>query len=281
MAVAPGRDGQLMVDNPHPRSIPRGDARDLVSLRAAGYDAVVRVGLRAAAGAIESVLVPALCVVCDSPLASGDRGLCVGCRSLLAPVADACCPRCGTPAETAGDDCLSCFATPPPQRGTVVWGAYDGVLRGAVLALKHRGHDEVADPLGRRLAARVGLAPWFDDITAVTAVPSHFLRRLRRGGCAAALLADTVARAIAKRRIDALRRHGLHRQQGRTRRQRTRLARGCFSARPGARGERILVIDDVYTTGMTFRRVAETLVDGGADAVYCAAVAYAPDPRRL
>jgi predicted amidophosphoribosyltransferase len=59
------------------------------------------------------------------------------------------------------------------------------------------------------------------------------------------------------------------------------MARGSFSARPKVDGRRWLVVDDVCTTGTTLRRAAETLVDAGADAVYCAAVAHAPDPRRL
>ncbi|MGD8439063.1 MAG: double zinc ribbon domain-containing protein [Holophagae bacterium] len=241
----------------------------------------MRVRIRAAAGAIESVLLPALCVACDGVLAGDDRGLCGDCRSRLAPLSETCCPRCGTPADMAGDVCLSCLGAPPPQLGTVLWGAYDGPLRLAVLALKHRGHDEVARTFGRRLAARIGVEPWFDDITAVTAVPSHPLRRLRRGYCAAELLADTVARLIERPYLAALRRHGLHRQRGRTRRQRMRLARGSFSARREASGRRWLIVDDVCTTGTTFRRAAETLVDAGAAAVYCAAVAHAPDPRRL
>lgn len=243
--------------------------------------ATVRVRIRTAAGAIESVLLPALCVACDGVLAGDDRGLCGDCRSRLAPLSETCCRRCGTPADTDGGLCLSCIGTPPPQLGTVLWGAYDGPLRLAVLALKHRRHDEIARPLGRRLAARIGVEPWFDDITAVTAVPSHPLRRLRRGYCAAELLADTVARLIERPHRPALRRHGLHRQRGRTRRQRMQLALGSFSARREVRGGRWLVVDDVCTTGTTLRRAAETLVDAGADAVYCAAVAHAPDPRRL
>jgi predicted amidophosphoribosyltransferase len=163
----------------------------------------------------------------------------------------------------------------------VLWGEYDGTLRRAMLALKHRGRDELARPLAARLAARVAVAPWISEVGAVAAVPSHRLRQLRRGTCAAHLLADETARRLGLPLVTALQRHGFDRQQGRTRRQRLLLARGSFSARPAARGQGLLVVDDVSTTGTTLRRAAEALIHGGADSVYCAAIAHAPDPRRL
>jgi ComF family protein len=192
-----------------------------------------------------------------------------------------CCPRCGVPAETDFRPCLDCVASPPPQSATVLWGEYDGVLRRAVLALKHRGHDEIARTLGRRLAARIALAPWFDEITVVTGVPSHEIRRFRRGFSAARLIGAEIARAIDRPVIRALRRHGLRRQVGRTRAQRRQLPRGSFSSTRRVRDERVLLVDDVCTTGTTLRRAADSLLAAGARAVFCATVAHATDPRRM
>jgi predicted amidophosphoribosyltransferase len=161
-----------------------------------------------------------------------------------------------------------------------MWGDYDGILRQAVLSLKHRGHDELSRGLGRRLAARIVLAPWFDELTGVVAVPSHGLRQLRRKWCAADLIADEVGVAIGRPVLPVLRRHGLRRQAGRTRAQRKQLPRGSFSARRSVRRHRLLLVDDVCTTGTTLRRAAETLLSAGAESVYLAAVAHAPDPGR-
>lgn len=238
----------------------------------------VRVGMRAA---LKKILLPALCVACDGVLAGVDRGLCGACRSRMVPLSGPCCPACGHPSDSDTDFCLGCVVSSPPQDATILWGAYEGVLRRAVLALKHGRHDELARPLGSRLSARIGLSPWFDEITVVTAVPSHELRRLRRGAGAAVLLAAECARNTGRKRISALHRHGLGRQAGRTRAQRIRLPRGSFSARTRLTGQHVLLVDDVCTTGTTFRRAAETLMEAGAAAVYCAAMAHAPDPRRL
>lgn len=238
----------------------------------------MRVGVSAA---LKEMFLPALCVACDGVLSGEDRGLCGDCRSRLLPISHPCCPLCGTPSDTDTDVCLGCVISPPPQDGTVVWGEYDGILRTAVLALKHRGHDEVARGLALRLAARIGLAPWYDEITVVIAVPSHRFRRWRRGCSAAGLVGAEVAKAIDRPLVSGLRRHGLRRQTGRTRVQRTQLPRGSFSARPVARNQRVLLVDDVVTTGTTLRRAAETLIDAGAVAVYCAAMAMTPDSRRI
>lgn len=165
----------------------------------------------------------------------------------------------------------------------MVWGEYDGTLRDAVLTLKHRGHDQVAGPLGSRLAARISVESWAEDITLVTSVPSHPVHRLRRGFNAAEVLARSVARAIGRPYRETLRRHGLDRQASRTRAQRKRLQPRRFSARtPTAIHEQtVLLIDDVMTTGTTVRRAVQTLLDGGASAVYAGAPALTPDPRSM
>ena len=235
----------------------------------------------ALARAVSEVLLPALCVACDNVLSGGDRGLCADCRSRLVPLPEVCCPSCGVPADCDDGLCLDCSLATPPQSGTVFWGEYSGVLRTAILALKHGGHDELGRVLGGRLAARVALEPWADRVGAVVTVPSHRLRRLRRGFSAADWIGREVATRLERPLVPALRRHGLRRQTGRTRIQRRQLPPGSFSARPLVEGRRLLLVDDVSTTGTTLRRASETLLCAGADEVYCAAVAHAPDPRRL
>jgi len=170
---------------------------------------------------------------------------------------------------------------PPPQRATVVWGEHDGVLRTVIVSLKHRGRDDFADPLGTRIAAAVSVQPWVESIDVVSAVPSHGLRRIRRPWTASELLSEEVARRLAKPADRLLKRHGLQRQTGRSRARRLDLPRGSFSAARRSRGLSVLLIDDVTTTGTTIRRAAQALVHAGAEGVFCAVAAHAPDPRRI
>jgi predicted amidophosphoribosyltransferase len=178
------------------------------------------------------------------------------------------------------EPCLGCVATPPAQAATVVWGDYDGPLRTVVLAMKRRGRDELAGPIGLRLAARLALEPWAAEVDLITHVPSHPIRRLRNGWSAAACTARVVAREIALPARPCLRRHGLARQTGRSRAQRLRLPARAFSASAAVRGRRLLVVDDVTTTGTTLRRAARAARQAGCRAVYCAVIARAPEPRR-
>jgi len=234
----------------------------------------------ALAVAIEALL-PGMCPHCDHPLAGSDRGLCSACWAMTVPRAGDACPFCGTPSDTSSEPCLACIEDPPPQQGTVIWGEHAGVLRTAVLALKHGGRDDLAAPLGQRLAAKAAVEAWVDDIDSISSVPSHPWRRLRRPWTASELLALEVARQLGKPVGRFLRRRGLGRQTGRTRSQRLDMPRRSFSAPAKVEGHCVLLIDDVTTTGTTLRRASRALQRAGAEAVFCGVVAHTPVPRRF
>jgi competence protein ComFC len=231
--------------------------------------------------AATEALFPGMCPHCDLPLAGNDRGLCGACWAMVLPKAGASCPRCGAPVDDGDEPCLECARFAPPQQATVIWGEHDGVLRSALLSLKHKGRDDLADPLACRLAAAVAATPWAVSLDAVSWVPSHALRRFRRPYSAAQLLSIGVARRLGVTHRKLLVRHGLGRQVERTRARRLRLSSRTFSAgRLGGR-PRLLLIDDVVTTGTTIRRAAEALLAAGASSVYCASLAATPTPRRF
>ena len=232
----------------------------------------------ALAAAIEALL-PGMCPHCDHPLDGSDRGLCGSCWSLTVPRAGSACRHCGIPTQDASEPCLGCLQAPPPQSATVAWGEHDGVLRTAILALKHGGRDDLAAPLGDRLAASVVTEPWAPLIDCVVPIPSHPWRRLKKPWAASELLAESVSGRIKKPVIRLLRRHGLGRQTGHSRARRLELSQRSFSAQNEAEGRNLLLIDDVTTTGTTLRRAAQALRHAGASAVYCAVCAHAPDPR--
>jgi len=226
---------------------------------------------------------PAECPCCHGPMPGDCRGLCNGCSSSLVPVAGPRCPLCGGPIDDPSGPCLACVNNTPFQRGTIVWGEYDGTLRDAILALKHRGHDQIGEVLADRLAACLSLAPWLEDVALVTTVPSHPLHLLRRGFNAAEILGRNVAGALGRPFRSCLRRHGLGRQASRSRAQRKQMQSHRFSVRhPEAIHQRtVLVIDDVITTGTTMKRAVQALLKGGAFEVYAGALALTPDPRSV
>ena len=224
---------------------------------------------------------PCLCLHCGEPVAGDRVGLCETCWTTVIPQSGSACPRCGTRCDDPLEICLACQAELPPQTATVLWGEYGGALRSAILAVKRRGHDAVAIPLARRLVARIGSEDWAEAIDTVTHVPSHAVRRLRKGWPAAACLALQVARELSLDHVSLLSRRGLDRQTGRSRAQRMSMPRRSFRCRSTLDGHAVLLIDDVVTTGTTFRRSAEALLEAGADSVRCAAMAATPDARRM
>ena len=234
----------------------------------------------ALAAAIEALL-PGMCPHCDHPLDGRDRGLCGPCWSLVVPRSGNSCPRCGIPTEDTGEQCLACIHNPPPQRATIAWGEHDGVLRTAILALKHGGRDDLAAPLGDRLAAAIAAEPWASEIDLIVPVPSHPWRRLRKPWSASELLARRVARRRERPALLLLRRHGLGRQTESSRARRLELPQRSFSHRSDVSSRSVLLLDDVMTTGTTLRRAVGALHRAGAAAVFCAVCADVPDSRRL
>lgn len=193
---------------------------------------------------------------------------------LVLPLA---CAACGqvTPAGL----CASCAAHLPglaladharlelaPGVTAVGAYAYDGVVRDAVHTLKIAGHHAAATALGRLLWYELGLppprvAPW-----PVTWVPSTSANRRQRGVDIPRLLAGPGAVGLLRRVRDGPDQTTLDR------RRRRRAPVGAFAARSRLHG-RVVLVDDVRTTGATARSAAEALRDAGAQRVLVATFA--------
>jgi predicted amidophosphoribosyltransferase len=199
------------------------------------------------------LLAPPLCTACRGPVPSGDV-LCAACRRGLEHLG-------GAPVEVAG---LSVWAPV----------AYEGPARAVVRRLKFHGAVALAGHMAAAIAAN---APRGLIDNPLVPVPSPPARRRRRGFCHAALLADALARRTGLPVAPLLTREdGEPRQVGRRRADRLRTP-PAFRALSAGRG-RVLLVDDVVTTGATLGACARAL---RADGWQCGhAVAYARTPVR-
>ena len=223
---------------------------------------------------IFSFFFPAECRVCDVPLDGFTRvPVCHACLNAPAPLeAEYFCASCNAPFQNrypldADGVCALCRSGLQGFDSACSFGFYEGPLRSLIHLLKYAGM--------RPLAAN--LSPFLDRALPIDArhdfivpVPLHWRRQWRRGFNQAELL----ARAVANRRripvLNALRRTKFTvNQAGLTGSGRRRNMTGAFQIREAetVRGKRILLIDDVFTTGATASACAGALKRAGAVSV--------------
>jgi ComF family protein len=145
------------------------------------------------------------------------------------------------------------------------YGAYEGTLRKLIHLFKYGGMRRLAKPLGDLLAEAL---PGDREFDAVVPVPLHWRRRWQRGFNQSKLLGKAIARRRGIPLIDGLRRAGATRSQaGLSGSARRENVAGAFRARRRVTGLRILLIDDVMTTGATAGACARALKRAGAQSV--------------
>lgn len=222
------------------------------------------------------------CYACFAPFyrqkEKEELHFCSPCTQLLVRKTAGYCPACGEPAAWEKLPlmlCGNCLITLPPWKSLLYHNEYNGLLRQLLLGLKFKNRLANAKALGHLLAGHPGLCK--DTFDFMVPIPLHKQRLAKRGYNQAVELAKhtLMAMRISKRLAPDLlcRERNTPPQRGLNQKERTANIRNAFVASKKVRGQRILLLDDVMTTGATLHSATNTLLDAGATCVTIAIMA--------
>ena len=231
---------------------------------------------------VVDLVFPPRCPLCGEALAA-HGGLCATCWAELVIPGEPACAKCQRPlgdGMAVGSVCAPCLASPPLHDGIVAATLYNEASRRLVLAFKHGRRIALADQLARLILPRIGqVGPdWL-----IVPVPLHRWRLWRRGFNQSALLGRELAKAKGARLlVDGLvRRKATPMLGGLGRAARMRVLSGAIAVNPKRagtiKGAKVLLIDDVLTSGSTSEACVRALKRAGVEQVVVACFARVLD----
>lgn len=226
---------------------------------------------------------PERCVACGVPLERSRRHFCAACYRALPWIGEHACLRCGDAvgahARTQAG-CAACRSRYFAFRRAVAPLRYEGKARELILEFKLGRRASLGYALGALLGDFLAESGLSRAVDLVAPVPLHWRRRLSRGFNQAALVANELAIRFGLRLAPRLlvRQRATQTQTALSGLRRGANVRGAFALRsrrrPPVLGQRVLLVDDVFTTGATASECARVLREAGAAEVLVATVAH-------
>jgi ComF family protein len=217
---------------------------------------------------VDKLFFPPACLACNAAIASAEDVLCADCRAHLLPITAHYCDKCGAPLE--GYTCDICARTSFAFDYARAAYVYQTPAQELVHRLKYASF---LSPAGffsnalKNIPATPRIKGRFDF---VTSVPLHRVRKRERGFNQSELIARGIARALGiPYQEPVYRKVNTPSQTNLSGEARVRNLSGAFALRGKAdvAGKRVIVVDDVFTTGSTLNEVARVLNDNGAKRV--------------
>jgi ComF family protein len=224
--------------------------------------------------ALAEIFFPPTCIACAEvlPIASF---FCAACAEHVEHLPSPHCIRCSEPGTFARRRCARCVSRPPAFARAFAPLAHDGPIARAIHQFKYEDHPELALGLAKLLAFE---ARGFLSTAApvICAIPLHRKRFQERKYDHAQLLAGSLAKRTGRTVLQALTRwRATERQVGLSEIDRELNVAGAFRASSVVQNQRLLLVDDVFTTGATARAAAAALLDAGAEQVQVLTLARA------
>lgn len=229
---------------------------------------------------IINVFLPPRCIKCGTVLAN-DVGLCPECFNEINFITAPYCQKCGQPFETAPASskilCASCLKnTKTPFRLSRSAVCYDEASKPLLLAFKFHDRTDNAKTFAKWLNSS-GRDIWTEGIDLIVPVPLHYTRLIKRRYNQSALLAAELKKitGLAVDYTSVVRHKKTRPQVEFSGHERVKNVKGVFSVKhpEKIKGKRIVLIDDVMTTGSTLKECAQAMLSAGALSVDALTVA--------
>ncbi|MBW2673399.1 MAG: ComF family protein [Deltaproteobacteria bacterium] len=226
------------------------------------------------ASGLADMLFPEQCPTCGAALVGGGNLFCPDCLSAVRFIAPPLCISCGlsfTTNQGANHLCEECIRSMPPFSVARSLSVYEGALLDAIHLFKYHGKISVGEALGRMMAQAPYDSLAIEDYSLIIPVPLHPKRLRERGFNQSLVLARQISKRFSipldfstlKRMVYTVSQVNLSGSKRKTN------VRGAFEVvdRGRIQGHKIVLIDDVYTTGSTVAECSKMLVQGGAKEV--------------
>ncbi|MDO4490440.1 MAG: ComF family protein [Lachnospiraceae bacterium] len=232
---------------------------------------------------LTDLLYPRRCPLCDGLLEKKEPFVCRGCAGKLHFITGPFCLRCGKPLDNEEEEyCYDCRRRKHSFLRCRAPFLYRGTVKESLMRFKYGGRAEYALFYGGVMAEYGKNCGLFQKIDMIIPVPVHRKRRIERGYNQAELLAEEMSRLL-----DIPMEPGILKRRKKTRalkqvskEARSRSLAEAFSVSEGKGcrlgGKRILLVDDIYTTGSTADAVSKKLLQAGAESVTVITLAISP-----
>jgi ComF family protein len=231
---------------------------------------ILKILLRRFLYSFETLIFPSFCSICGSPLDEFEKLVCKGCLAKINPMEDNVCLKCGKPLSSPipNQICLSCIESPPLFTLHRSFSLYDGILREIILLMKFRKFKILGKVLARIAYENLKDFDSLFDCDLIIPVPISKKRMAMRGFNQSEVIAEELSRLTKRsilknvliKKIDTIPQSLL------SLRERIENVRGSFEIKNGEllKGKRILLVDDIYTTGSTISECCKVLLKAGA-----------------
>lgn len=213
---------------------------------------------------ILELIFPNKCIVCGKIIEFGRKNfLCAECKDLFKFIDDKRCEKCSRPIEN-GELCSMCMQKNYCFDKNYSLLVYDELMHDLIVQFKFKNHPAIGRGLGKIMAQKFDMNADF-----IIPVPIHKMRRRNRGFNQAEILAKEISKRTGiPLRLDILKRIKNTRAQWRLNpHERANNLKGAFASK-NVDGKKIILIDDIFTTGSTINECAQVLKTAGADKVF-------------